>query len=79
MVGYCTVRYCGVTASQVEKEKALRNKGKGTVETAGWRTQGVQARLTHSLIKGIDQYVIEVMQCVVCVETLELCNSVEVG
>ncbi len=30
------------------------------VETSGWRTQGVQERLTHSLIKGIDQWVIEV-------------------
>ncbi|CAN0522189.1 unnamed protein product, partial [Scytosiphon promiscuus] len=44
---------------QIEKEKALKNKGKGTVETAGWRTQGVEARLTHSLIKGIDQWVVE--------------------
>ncbi|CAM9406723.1 unnamed protein product, partial [Ectocarpus fasciculatus] len=46
-------------AAEIEKEKALKNKGKGTVEAAGWRTQGVQERLTHSLIKGIDQWVIE--------------------
>eukprot|EP00903_Cladosiphon_okamuranus_P009574 g9116.t1 len=46
-------------AAEIEKEKALRNKGKGTVETTGWRTQEVQARLTHALIKGIDQYVVE--------------------
>lgn len=54
---------------KIEKEKALRNKGKGTVETTGWRTQGVEARLTHSLIKGIDQYVVEVRwgsACLVC-------------
>lgn len=53
--------------AQIEKEKALKNKGKGTVETAGWRTQGVQQRLTHSLIKGIDQWVIEVRAAVVCI------------
>ncbi|CAM9888995.1 unnamed protein product, partial [Hapterophycus canaliculatus] len=46
-------------AAEIEKEKALRNKGKVIVETAGWRTQGVEARLTHSLIKGIDQWVVE--------------------
>ncbi|CAM9744485.1 unnamed protein product, partial [Ectocarpus sp. 13 AM-2016] len=46
-------------AAEIEKEKALKNKGKGTVEASGWRTQGVQERLTHSLIKGIDQWVIE--------------------
>lgn len=45
---------------KVEKEKALKNKGKGSAETSGWRSQGVEARLTHSLIKGIDQYVVEV-------------------
>lgn len=49
-----------LTVPQIEKEKALRNKGKGTVETAAWRTHDVQARLTHSLIKGIDQWVVEV-------------------
>lgn len=54
------VRVCFFDAlSQIEKEKALKNKGKGTVETAEWRTQSVQPRLTHSLIKGIDQFVIE--------------------
>lgn len=46
-------------AAEVEKEKALKNKGKGTVEATGWRTQEVQARITHSLIKGIDQWVVE--------------------
>lgn len=45
---------------QFEKEKALKNKGKGTVEVASWRSQDVEARLTHSLIKGIDQWVVEV-------------------
>ena len=38
----------------------MRNKGKNVVEASGWRTQDVQGRLTHSLIKGIDQWVVEV-------------------
>lgn len=45
---------------QIEKEKALKNKGKTTVDKAEWRSHGVQKRLTHSLIKGIDQWVVEV-------------------
>ncbi|CAN0467057.1 unnamed protein product, partial [Discosporangium mesarthrocarpum] len=45
---------------QIEKEKALANKGKSVQGSGvGWRTQLVDARLTHSLIKGIDQFVNE--------------------
>lgn len=57
---HCVLPLVYESFSQVEKEKALKNKGKATVETAGWRTQEVKARLTHSLIKGIDQWVVEV-------------------
>lgn len=58
----CPHSHAHMAVVQIEKEKALKNKGKGTVEAAGWRTQEVQARLTHSLIKGIDQWVVEVRE-----------------
>jgi 5-methyltetrahydrofolate--homocysteine methyltransferase len=43
--------------SLVEREKALANKGQATQTQAQWRSLGVQERLTHALVKGIDEFI----------------------
>eukprot|EP00611_Tribonema_gayanum_P030293 TRINITY_DN837_c0_g2_i1.p1 TRINITY_DN837_c0_g2~~TRINITY_DN837_c0_g2_i1.p1 ORF type:complete len:1283 (-),score=514.30 TRINITY_DN837_c0_g2_i1:218-4066(-) len=45
--------------AQIERELADARKagGKVAVKEGSWRDQPVKARLTHSLIKGIDQYI----------------------
>lgn len=43
--------------SLIEKEKAAAAKGQGVVQGAQWRSLPVQERLTHSLVKGIDEFI----------------------
>jgi 5-methyltetrahydrofolate--homocysteine methyltransferase len=43
--------------SLIEKEKALAAKGQNVVVGAPWRTLPVLERLTHSLVKGIDEFI----------------------
>lgn len=43
--------------SMVEREKAAANKGQTTVTAAQWRSLPVQERLTHALVKGIDEFI----------------------
>jgi 5-methyltetrahydrofolate--homocysteine methyltransferase len=40
-------------------DKYKGGKGSATVESAAWREKGVQDRLSHALVHGIDQYVVE--------------------
>ncbi|KJV30299.1 methionine synthase [Luteibacter yeojuensis] len=40
-------------------DKYKGGKGGATVESAAWREKGVQERLSHALVHGIDQYVVE--------------------
>ena len=40
-------------------DKYKGGKGAVTVESAAWREKGVQDRLSHALVHGIDQYVVE--------------------
>ncbi|CAM9585533.1 unnamed protein product [Phaeothamnion confervicola] len=49
-----------ICACQLERERAEARKGKGPVPgEATWRSLGVKERLQHSLVKGIDQFVVE--------------------
>lgn len=42
----------------VEREKAAAMKGQGsTAQVAQWRTLPVSERLTHALVKGIDEFI----------------------
>ncbi len=43
--------------SMIEREKALANKGQVTQTAAQWRSLPVQERLTHALVKGIDEFI----------------------
>jgi 5-methyltetrahydrofolate--homocysteine methyltransferase len=43
----------------VEREKAAASKGQGGATAAQWRSMPVQERLTHSLVKGIDEFINE--------------------
>ncbi|WP_343218416.1 methionine synthase [Luteibacter aegosomaticola] len=40
-------------------DKYKGGKGAAVVESAAWREKGVQERLSHALVHGIDQYVVE--------------------
>jgi 5-methyltetrahydrofolate--homocysteine methyltransferase len=43
--------------SMVEREKAAANKGQVTQTAAQWRSLPVSERLTHALVKGIDEFI----------------------
>jgi 5-methyltetrahydrofolate--homocysteine methyltransferase len=45
--------------SLVERERAAANKGGAPTQAAQWRSMPVAERLTHSLVKGIDEFINE--------------------
>ncbi len=47
------------TERLIEFAQTIQNKGKKEVKTEEWRNKPVAERLSYSLVKGIDQYIVE--------------------